>query len=83
MQGYSFEILDCNICIAREVICDTDSDAANRAAFVALTIFLLKRPELKERLRILVRDAEGTINGECSASQLKVRSGVEPADLTP
>ena len=71
MQSYSFEIWDGDTFLRSEVVCETDAESANRAALVALTLFLLKRPELRERLRISVRDGNGIRIGQCSASELR------------
>lgn len=75
MQSYSFEILDGETCVRREVVCETDVEAANRAAIVALAIFLLKRPDLRGRLKIVIRDTEGSRLSEFLASKLKGGGG--------
>ncbi|SCX32812.1 hypothetical protein DSM25559_4001 [Agrobacterium rosae] len=75
MQSYSFEIWDGETCVRREIVCETDVEAANRAAIVALAVFLLRRPDLRGRLKIVVHNADGSRLGEFLASKLKGGGG--------
>lgn len=75
MQSYSFEIWDFDTCVGREVVYESDAEGAKRVAIVALSVFLLKRPDLQKRLTISVRDVDGSRISDYSAADLRGQAG--------
>lgn len=62
--NYSIEIWHDETCVGQAIVLEPNSERARRAAIVALAIFELQRPDLRDRLVITVRDAEGSEVGE-------------------